>query len=124
MKAILLIAVGSGIGGVLRYGMQTYIYRLYPFSFPLGTFAVNILGCFLIGLFAAIGEKGGIFTPAIRLFLTTGLCGGFTTFSTFSIDNIALLRSGEWLYFLLYAAGSVVLGILAVWLGMALIRII
>ncbi|HLK28829.1 MAG TPA: fluoride efflux transporter CrcB [Puia sp.] len=123
MKLILIIAAGSGIGGVMRYGMQSFIYKLYPFSFPLGTFLVNIIGCFLIGIFFALAEKN-ILTSETRLFLITGICGGFTTFSTFSYDNIALLKQGNFLYFFLYAIGSVVLGILATYLGILLIKIL
>jgi fluoride exporter len=122
MKIIFIIAAGSGIGGVLRYGMQSLVYKFYPFSFPLGTFSVNLIGCFLIGVFVGLAEKGNILSPETRLFLITGICGGFTTFSTFSYDNIALIKSGEWLYFILYLTGSVVLGILATYLGIMLIK--
>jgi fluoride exporter len=122
MKLILIVATGSGIGGVLRYGMQLLVSRLYPFQFPLGTFSVNLIGCFLIGAFVGLAEKGNILSPETRLFLITGICGGFTTFSTFSYDNIALLKSGEWFFFLLYIFGSVILGLLATYLGLLLIK--
>ena len=122
MKLILIVATGSGIGGVMRYGMQSLASRLFPFPFPLGTFSVNLIGCFFIGVFVGLAEKGNILTPETRLFLITGICGGFTTFSSFSYDNIALLKSGEWLFFLLYLFGSVVLGILATYLGILLIK--
>src|SRR6266542_4019507 len=117
IKTILIIFAGSGIGGVARYGMQTWVFRIYPFTFPLGTFIVNTVGCFLIGLFYALSEKGNLLTPEWRLALTTGLCGGFTTFSTFAYENMNLLRTGDYLYFALYAAASVVLGIAAVYYG-------
>ena len=122
MKLILIVATGSGIGGALRYGMQTLAARLYPIHFPVGTFSVNLIGCFLIGIFVGLVERGNILTEETRLFLITGICGGFTTFSSFSFDNIALLRTGEWFSFLLYLIGSVALGILATWLGILLIR--
>lgn len=122
MKLILIVATGSGIGGVLRYGMQLLVSRLYPFQFPLGTFSVNLIGCFLIGAFVGLAEKGNILSPETRLFLITGICGGFTTFSTFSYDNIALLKSGEWFFFILYIFGSVILGLLATYLGLLLIK--
>lgn len=119
---IILIFAGSGLGGVARYGMQILVFRIHPFTFPLGTFFVNIIGCFLIGLFYALSEKGNLLTPEWRLALTTGFCGGFTTFSTFSFENINLLRTGDHLYFGLYVAGSVILGIAAVYLGMLTIK--
>ena len=124
MKAILIIATGSGLGGILRYGGQLMAQRLYPSGFPFGTFSVNIIGCLLIGIFFGMAQKGNILSADVRLFLITGFCGGFTTFSTFSIDNMNLLRSGDLLYFSLYAAGSVILGLLATYLGIFLVKII
>ena len=122
LKTILIIFAGSGIGGVARYGMQTWVFRIYPFTFPMGTFIVNMIGCFLIGLFYALSEKGNLLSPEWRLALTTGLCGGFTTFSTFAYENMNLLRTGDYLYFGLYAVGSVILGIAAVYLGILTIK--
>jgi len=122
LKTVLIVFAGSGLGGVARYGMQTWIFRIYPFTFPLGTFVVNILGCFLIGLFYALSEKGNLLTPEWRLALTTGFCGGFTTFSTFAYENMSLLRTGDYLFFGLYILASVVLGIAAVYLGIFVLR--
>lgn len=122
LKIILIVFTGSGFGGVARYGMQTWIFRMYPFTFPLGTFIVNTVGCLLIGLFYALSEKGNLLTPEWRLALTTGLCGGFTTFSTFAYENMSLLRTGDYLYFALYILASVVLGIAAVYLGIIIIK--
>lgn len=124
MKAILAIALGSAIGGICRYFSQLYLARWYPGSFPLGTFVVNILGCFLIGIFYALGEKGNLLTPEMRLFLTTGFCGGFTTFSTFAYENVNLLRTGDFVYAGLYLSGSIVLGIAGVYLGILLIKLL
>jgi CrcB protein len=121
-KLILIVFTGSGVGGVARYGMQVWILKLYPFSFPLATFIVNVTGCFLIGLFYAISEKGSLLSPEWRLALTTGLCGGFTTFSTFAYENMNLLRTGDYLYFSLYILASVALGITAVFLGIITIK--
>src|SRR5579871_3499880 len=120
MKLLLVIAVGSGIGGVLRHCMQLLVYKFYPQPFPLGTFLVNILGCFLIGVFFALVDKN-IIGNELKFFLITGICGGFTTFSTFSYDNIMLLKAGYLWYFILYAAGSVILGLLATFLGTLLV---
>ncbi len=122
MKAILYVAAGSGLGGILRYGMQMLMHRIYPTTFPLATLLINLIGSFLIGLFFALIEKGTLPAIETRLFLMTGICGGFTTFSAFSMDNIALLRSGEWLYFSLYTVGSVALGILATYMGLYLLK--
>ncbi|MEO6000884.1 MAG: fluoride efflux transporter CrcB [Chitinophagaceae bacterium] len=122
MKAVFIVAAGSGLGGVMRYLMHLIIYKRYPTIFPLGIFAVNILGCFLIGVFYALAEKQNIISTDTRLFLMTGICGGFTTFSTFSLDNLALLKSGNYYYFFIYAVGSVIVGLLATYLGLLIIK--
>ena len=122
MKTALIIALGGAIGSISRYGAQVFIYRTYPSVFPAGTFLVNLTGCLLIGIFYGLSEKGNLLTPEWRLFLTTGFCGGFTTFSTFAYENMDLIRSSDFLYTGLYIAGSVVLGIAAVFLGILLIR--
>ena len=122
MKAILYVAAGSGLGGLLRYGVQTLMQIFYPSAFPFATLLVNVAGSFLIGLFFAVAEKGHFPVMETRLFLMTGLCGGFTTFSAFSVENIALLRTGQWLYAGLYITGSVGLGLVATYMGMHLIK--
>ena len=109
MKSLLLIFLGGGTGSVLRYLLTISIYRQGTTNFPWGTFAVNILGCILIGVFYTLTSRIHI-NNDIRLMLTIGLCGGFTTFSTFS--NERLYPS-----FFTYIIGSVVLGILGVMLG-------
>ncbi|MEJ7767925.1 MAG: fluoride efflux transporter CrcB [Chitinophagaceae bacterium] len=122
MKAFLIVTAGSGLGGALRYFVQVMVYRFYPSTFPFGTFAINIIGCFFIGLFFALSEKGNLLSSDTRLFLVTGLCGGFTTFSSFSVENFNLLKSGYTLYFILYAIGSVVLGLLATYAGFQIVK--
>jgi len=84
MKTALIIFAGSGLGGLLRYLIQKLFVDAGYVNFPTGTFVVNILGCFLIGLFNALAEKNNLISTELRLALTTGFCGGFTTFSTFS----------------------------------------
>ena len=95
-----------------------------PTPFHAGTMTVNVAGCFLIGLFCALADKGNLLSPEWRILLTTGFCGGFTTFSTFAYENINLLKSGNLMYFMLYTGASIVLGLLATWLGIVLIKLI
>lgn len=122
MKTVLLIFTGSGVGGVLRYFVQKAFVDMGYISFPAGTFIVNIVGCFLIGVFNAMAEKNNLLSPEWRLALTTGFCGGFTTFSTFANENMSLLRNGDYFYFSIYIILSVVLGIGAVILGMNCVK--
>lgn len=122
LKNILLVALGGGVGSVARFCCQYFLHKWYPSSFPVGTFLVNITGCFLIGLF--MGSRSITLSPEWRVLLVTGLCGGFTTFSSFAYENVQLLKSGSITTFLLYTAGSVVLGILATLGGMALMKAI
>jgi CrcB protein len=121
-KNILLVGFGGGIGSVARYLCQKYIYAWHPHAFPVSTFFVNISGCLLIGLFYGLAEKGQLLSAEWRLLLMTGLCGGFTTFSTFANENVSLLKNGEFLFFTLYVAGSVILGISCTFLGIYLTK--
>lgn len=116
MKSLLFIFLGGGTGSVLRYLLTISIYRLGTTNFLWGTFAVNLLGCILIGVFYTITSRMHV-SNEIRLMLTIGLCGGFTTFSTFSNESLQLLKSGFYPTFFAYVIGSVVLGILGVMLG-------
>jgi len=112
-KSLILIFIGGGLGSVLR----ALSGRLFAsLTFPWGTLTVNVLGSFLIGLLYALFSRQ-ILGEEYRLLLAVGLCGGFTTFSTFSNESLHLLRAGQWIPFILYAAGSVVMGLLAVWAG-------
>ncbi len=122
MKTVLLVFAGSGVGGVLRYFVQKFFVDAGFISFPFGTFAVNIAGCFLIGLFNALADKNNMLSPEWRLALTTGFCGGFTTFSTFANENMNLFGNGDYLYFSIYIILSIVLGIAAVVLGNSCVK--
>jgi fluoride exporter len=121
-RTILIVGIGGFIGSVLRYLGQLVAGKVFPPSFPMGTFLINILGCFLIGIVFAMSEKGNLLTAEMRLFLAVGFCGGFTTFSTFASDNLMLLKDNSIGLLLLNVLGSVVLGILAVYLGIVFIR--
>ena len=114
-----LIALGSALGGVLRYWLSGVVAHRYGEVFPLGTLAVNISGSFVIGfIFAISGTEGRmLLPPAARNFLMAGICGGYTTFSSFSLQTLNLARDGEWLYAGLNILGSVALCLVAVWLG-------
>lgn len=124
IKNVLLVGFGGGIGSIVRYFFQKWFSENVQHPFPWGTFAVNLVGCFLIGVIYAAGEKTTLLTPQTRLLLITGFCGGFTTFSTFAFENMSLLRSGDTSYFLLYTIGSVVLGIIGVFAGISLIKLV
>ena len=122
IKTLIAVFVGGGIGSMMRYGAQLLLHeRIAAYNFPWATFAVNIAGSFLIGLFYALSAKFSLSDDA-RVFLTAGLCGGFTTFSTFSNDSLALLRQGEVGIFVCYAVMSVALGILAALGGASIIK--
>ncbi|MEI7492627.1 MAG: fluoride efflux transporter CrcB [Bacteroidota bacterium] len=117
LRLILIIGSGSFAGGVARFLLSRYIHSSADTTFPLGTLIVNITGCLLIGMFYGMSERSELLSPEMRMFLTVGFCGGFTTFSTFAGENIALLKDGNFLYFSLYTGLSVFLGLLAVYIG-------
>lgn len=109
---ILVVGAGGAIGAVFRYLLGQVLPKLGS-GFPLGTFAVNLIGCFAIGLIAgAAGRHSGL-DPRLVLFLQTGICGGFTTFSTFSLEILSLFEEGKFTVGLFYIVLSVVLGVLA-----------
>ena len=124
-RAIVAVAVGAAIGGVARYIIgQIFVQRFGP-GFPYGTLFINVTGSFAIGIVAqlALSQAAGM-SPLMRLFTATGILGGYTTFSTFSLDAITLLGEGGALAALLYTGGSVILGFGGAALGVVLTRLV
>lgn len=113
-KNFILVGLGGALGSMLRYAAATFITAKH---FPAATFAVNIAGSFIIGAVLALSIKDQSFLNNWKIFLATGICGGFTTFSAFSAENMVLLQNGKYFIALLYIALSIVLGIGAAWLG-------
>jgi len=123
IKTLLLVGTGGFLGSISRFLTSRFMQSYFPSAFPFGTFVVNISGCFLIGLIFGFSERSSLLTPGWKMFLAVGFCGGFTTFSTFANENLALLRDGEVLNFLLYTGLSVFLGIAATFLGVLITKI-
>lgn len=116
-KELLYIFLGGGTGSVLRYCVQMMMHeRILPYIFPWATFTVNLVGSFLIGLLYALSARFNL-SPEVRLLLTAGFCGGFTTFSTFSNDGMTLLKGEFYGTFLLYTLLSITIGLIAVAAG-------
>jgi fluoride exporter len=116
------VAIGSALGGVSRYLLGGLIQRLLDTTFPAGTLFVNISGSLLLGAILRYAVDTPSLTPEVRALLTIGFCGGYTTFSTFSYETVALLKDGEWTRACLYVAASVLLSLLGTFLGFALAR--
>jgi fluoride exporter len=121
-RSIFLVGIGGFVGSVLRYLVSLAFAAWSTSPFPYATFIVNVAGCFMIGVLFALSERGDILSPEWRIFLTTGFCGGFTTFSTFSYESLRLLQDGELLYLFINVVLSVVLGLAATYLGIILMR--
>ena len=116
---ILLVGLGGFAGAVARYALGGWIlHHTLSAKFPWSTFAVNVLGCLVMGVLSGLIERLDWFTPQMRLLLLTGLLGGFTTFSAFGLETIYLLRRGEPWIALTYALASVLVCVAAVWIGM------
>jgi CrcB protein len=123
-KAVFAVAIGAALGGVARYVIgQIFAQRFGP-GFPYGTLFINVTGSFLIGVVAELATSRAFgMTPLLRVFAATGLLGGYTTFSAFSLDALVLVSDGAALLAALYAAGSVALGVVAAYAGLVLARI-
>lgn len=123
-KNILLIGAGGFIGSVARYFVSRLNLVVSFLAIPVGTLLVNVLGSFIIGFLSGIAGKSELLTEEWRLFLMVGICGGFTTFSTFTSENLTLLHNGQFMSLFLYTTASLVLGFAAVYLGYATSNII
>jgi crcB protein len=123
IRNLLFVALGGGLGSVLRYLTSFWMGKSYSSAFPLGTFIINVLGCFVIGFLIGLSSKT-LLNEELRLLLVVGFCGGYTTFSTFSAENMKLLETGNYLTLTLYIVASVLLGLIAVWGGNTLSKII
>jgi len=120
---LLLVFVGGGIGSVCRYAMATALQKSLPGPFPVGTFTVNLLGCFVIGVVGALGLERAAIPPEARIFIMVGVLGGFTTFSSFAWESLGLLTVKDLLRASLYVGGSVFCGLFGAFLGRAIGRI-
>ncbi len=116
-REFLIVGIGSFFGGGARYIVSQIFESATSSSFPFGTFVVNMIGCFLIGFFSGFHYEGGWMTPQTKLILTTGFCGGFTTFSTFIKEGTALASSHDFIFLCLYLFGSLAVGLIAVVAG-------
>ena len=117
-----IVFLGAGLGGALRHRVNHWALRYASVGFPVGTLAINALGSLVMGLVVGWLAARGEASATLRLFLTTGVLGGFTTFSSFSLEAYTLLRTQQWLAALLYVAGSLLLGLLALAVGIVLAR--
>ncbi len=123
MKQVLLVFLGGGFGSCLRF-LISKTYNDYFLNFYLGTFLVNVIGSLIIGFVLGVSFKGNYLTQNQTLLLSTGFCGGFTTFSAFAFEKHSLLRAGELFHFSFYTLSSIVVGILAIALGLWLSKLV
>jgi len=121
IRNYLSIGLGGALGSMLRYGCSLLIGHKF---FPTSTLLINTSGSFAIGMVMAFGLKNEAFNQNWKLFLATGLCGGFTTFSAFTLQNLELLENGKTMMMLLYSISSILLGVAAVWIGFKLITLL
>jgi fluoride exporter len=117
MRQLLLVGIGGFIGSIARFLVQKLNLNWQALSIPMGTLSVNVLGSLLIGFIIGVSGKSEIISPGLRLFLMVGICGGFTTFSSFTAENLTLMQNGQFATVLLYTGLSIFLGFLAVYLG-------
>jgi len=117
MKQLLIVGMGGFIGSIARFGVSKLNIYWHFLSIPMGTLTVNIVGSFIIGFLSGVASKSELLTYNMRLFLMVGICGGFTTFSSFTNENFTLIQNGQLLTALLYTGLSIFLGFITVYLG-------
>ena len=117
LRTLLLIGLGGFLGSISRFLIALGLNRFFQSVLPIGTLAVNILGCLLIGIIYSLAEQKNILSPELRIFLGVGFCGGFTTYSSFAFDKLSLIKTGDFLMLAVYVGASVFLGLIAVYLG-------
>ncbi len=121
LRTVLFAGAGGFIGSVMRYLLQVFVEKEMSSTFPLGTLIANIAGSFLIGIVFALAEKQ-IMSAEWRLFMSVGICGGFTTFSAFAFNNFNMIKEHTWNQLLLNVGGNLILGVFAVYLGIILVK--
>lgn len=119
MKVFWYVAIGSALGGVARFALGGFIQQRAGADFPMGTLVINITGSFLLGIFMRYAMQSNAVSPEMRLFLTTGFCGGYTTFSTFTYETARLMEDGEYGRAALYVGASVGVALAGMFLGFA-----
>ncbi|MEZ0574426.1 fluoride efflux transporter CrcB [Halodesulfovibrio aestuarii] len=124
MTKIILLFCAGGLGSLSRYLLSGVFQRAINISFPIGTYLVNIFGCFLFGLIWAYAQDRLSLSPDFRVIVLTGFMGAFTTFSTFIFESAALLDSAQWPYFLLNVAGQIITGVILLKFGLTLGRLL
>ena len=124
VKSIIITGLGGFVGTACRFLISRFIHLNIVSIFPWGTFTVNVIGCLMMGILFGIFEKGDMLSPGVRLFLIVGFCGGFTTFSSLSNDAFLLLRDNEWWKMITYTSLSFFTGLLVLYLGRMIIKIL
>jgi len=124
LRTIFIVGTGGFIGSVMRYLVQIFVEKGLTSTFPWGTLVANIAGSFIIGVVFGLTEKGDLLNSEWRMFLAVGICGGFTTFSSFAYNNLNMIKENSFMQLFWNIGGSLFLGILAVYLGIVLVRAI
>jgi CrcB protein len=123
LRHLLLVGLGGGFGSIARYCLNRWINQTWPHTFPWGHFVVNCIGCLLIGLFWGISFRSSEATDQWKVLMMTGICGGFTTFSAFTLEGIGLLKEDKMGTFFLYVGGSVIVGLALTFIGMTISKL-
>jgi len=122
IKNFLIVGLGGAVGSMLRYAVQKFFQAQTAAAFPTGTLLVNIAGCFLIGILWSVVSRSLTWNDEMKLLLMTGFCGGFTTFSAFTLEGIGLLKENRTVLFVIYLTASVVGGLLATFIGIRIVK--